>query len=105
MSVLDVFSHIRNNLIEDYNKHRIEKKLNPITFKLVGVEKVTNPFLQARFDQRLALMKAAGRSGAMCCLFFASNFFLICLLCSISGATSRASRFPRNAPSKREFVC
>jgi hypothetical protein len=49
--------------IEDYVGLRVEKKKNPISFVLVGAQKVVNPFLQARFEQCKQRFKAAGKSG------------------------------------------
>lgn len=57
---------LRNNHIEDYVSFRTDKKLAPIVFRLAAVHKVTNPFLQARFEKCQERLKTAGRSGSLC---------------------------------------
>jgi hypothetical protein len=52
-------------VMQCYTTHRIEKKLAPIVFRLVKAQKVTNPFLAARFEAAQQRLKAAGRSGLL----------------------------------------
>jgi hypothetical protein len=72
----------RNNHIDDYTKFRTDKKLLPIVFRLVGVNKVVNPFLQARFEQYRQRQQAGGRSGQSdACLH--TMWSLICVLIAL----------------------
>lgn len=51
--------------LQDYVKHRTDKKLSPIVFRLTEVKKVDNPFLAARFEACKYRLKAAGRDGTL----------------------------------------
>jgi hypothetical protein len=49
-SLIDcVYVCIRGIEIDCYNRERIEAKLRPITFKLIGASTITNPRLEAQF--------------------------------------------------------
>lgn len=48
-----------NGRIDDYVAHRIKRDLPPIGFRLVYVERVSNPVLEARFAQRAKQQQAA----------------------------------------------
>jgi hypothetical protein len=47
---------------EDYNALRIQKGLKPLTFRLLAAEQIDNPLLSAGFDDKIAALKAAGRT-------------------------------------------
>ena len=49
---------------EDYTKTRIEKKLRPITFKLIAVRRVRNDTLKRRFDAFKAHLESSKRTKA-----------------------------------------
>lgn len=59
---MQLFRLNQNGRIDCYVGDRIKAGRKPIAFKLVSVEKVVNPILEARFDHCLQRLKAQGRS-------------------------------------------
>lgn len=61
--MLQEFKAAQNGKIEDYNANRIKRGEDPISFRLLSVDKVSNPTLEMQFALCEQRFKAAGRTG------------------------------------------